>query len=97
MPKTVGWRPMVKGPEEEKMSGVQYVTVSINGLTNDVNGYRHCYINLQAGGCLPDGIPWRRNSQTGLNEVYVVSKTLRTDHAISFFVMRNARVLRAEK
>ena len=93
--KEIGWRPIIKGVEEETVSGVTYITVSINGDTNDVASYRSCFINLHSGGCLPDDkIFWRLNPKARAQEAYIVSKDMNMTSRPIFFVMRNAKITR---
>ena len=90
----IGWRPMIGGIQEEPMSGVFYVTVSISGGTKDKNSYRQCFIKPQD--ILGDGKFWRENSKTGEPEVYVVSQTFQPSYQRFFFIMRNAKILRRD-
>ena len=96
--KEIGWRPIIKGVEEETVSGVTYITVSINGDTNDVASYRSCFINLHSGGCLPDDkIFWRLNPKARAQEAYIVSKDMNMTSRPMFFVMRNAKITRYDR
>lgn len=95
----IGWRPMIGNVQEEPMSGVWYVVISINGDTKDTLTYRQCFVNFHAGSPLAaedEALNWRDNSKTKQREVYVISKDFPSlpTYLPVLFAMKNARILR---
>ena len=68
----VGWRTMVGQPRFDENSGVSWVTITMDGRTNNPGSLRPCCINLQYRGMMPSNNRyWRENPTNNTQEVYV--------------------------
>ncbi len=91
----IGWRTIVSMNGFDPKSGVSWMVVSFSENTNNPAMHRACFMN-PSDGVAGSSSFWRYNATNHLAEAYVIGRIFPPDGHTEFFIMNDARILRAE-